>query len=316
MSQTAENKRLEEESAEIPWKKWGPYLSERQWGAVREDYSLDGNAWKSFPHEHARSRVYHWGEDGIAGFSDVKQRLCFGLAFWNERDPFLKERLFGLTPLEGAHGADVKEYYFYLDSTPTYTYMKFLYKYPQAEYPYAKLVEEHIKNPLLSREYTLLDTGVFDRNAYFDIFIEYAKASPEDILIKISAYNRGPEAKPLHILPTYWWRNTWSWWNEPQKPSLESISSKNDSQAIKARHAQLGSYVLYFEDSPPLLFVENETNTEKIYGMPNASPYVKDSIHEYIVNGKTTAVNPNLIGTKASAHYHHIIPAGAAFSFF
>ena len=232
------------------WKKWGPYLSERQWGTVREDYSKDGNAWNYFSHDHSRSRAYRWGEDGIAGFSDDKQRLCFALALWNERDPILKERLFGLTNSEGNHGEDVKEYYFYVDSTPTHSYMKYLYKYPQAAYPYVDLVETNRGRSRDEMEYELLDTGIFDQDRYFDVFVEYAKASAEDVLIKISIHNRGPEAAPIHLLPTLWFRNTWSWGRTVPKPVLSHV----EGQRIHAFHPELGDYTLHYEGAAQPLF--------------------------------------------------------------
>jgi len=287
----------------IPWKKWGPYLSERQWGTVREDYSESGNAWDYFPHDHARSRAYRWGEDGLAGFSDDKQRLCFALALWNGKDPIIKERLFGLTNSEGNHGEDVKEYYFYIDSTPTHSYMKYLYKYPQSAYPYADLVETNRRRNRYELEYELMDAGVFDDDRYFDVFVEYAKESPEDILIKISACNRGSESATLHLLPTLWFRNTWSWSDNSPKPVLKQIQSKKNMSVVEASHEALGKRYLYCEGDVPLLFTENETNRERIFGIPNISPYVKDGINNYIVHGQKQAVNPDRIGTKVSAHY-------------
>lgn len=311
MSTTEENKRLTEAKEHyVPWKKWGPYLSERQWGTVREDYSLYGNAWEYFPHDHARSRAYHWGEDGIAGISDEKQRLCFALAFWNGRDPIIKERLFGLTNSEGNHGEDVKEYYFYLDSTPTHSYMKYLYKYPHAAYPYADLVETNGKRSKKELEYELSDTGVFDENRYFDLFIEYSKESPDELLIKITICNRGPDAAPIHILPTLWFRNTWTWWKEPPKPNLKELGVFEGNRVIEAFHSTLGEYFLYCEGEASLLFTENETNTARIFGQPNATPYVKDGINNYVVHGQNDAINPNRTGTKASAHYLFNVPAG------
>ena len=285
--------------AGIPWKKWGPYLSERQWGTVREDYSDDGNAWAYFSHDQSRSRAYHWGEDGLGGISDDKQRLCFALALWNGRDPILKERLFGLTNSEGNHGEDVKEYYFYVDSTPTHSYMKYLYKYPQREYPYRDLLE---KNRMRSREeleYELLDTGIFDDDRYFDVFVEYAKAGPEDILIKITVHNRGPESARLNLLPTLWFRNTWSWGEDDRKPSLKAAGPG----AIEASHHDLGRYVLSCDGAPELLFTENESNAQHLWGQPNASPYVKDAFHLYVTTGNRATVNPAQEGTKAAANY-------------
>jgi hypothetical protein len=292
---------------DAPWRRWGPYLSERQWGTVREDYSTDGNAWNYFPHDQARSRAYHWGEDGLAGFSDEHQRLCFALALWNGKDPILKERLFGLTNSEGNHGEDVKEYYFYLDSTPTHSYMKYLYKYPQNTYPYADLVETNRRRGRGDMEYELLDTGIFKDNRYFDIVVEYAKAAPDDILIRISATNRGPETAPLHILPTLWFRNTWSWWQGQQKPSLKQAPDKSE---IEAWHPIMGWLFLHCEGTPLLLFTENETNNERIFGTPNTTPYVKDGINNCVVAGRSDAVNPNHIGTKAAADYAIEVGAG------
>ena len=298
------------------WKKWGPYLSERQWGTVREDYSRDGNAWGYFSHDQARSRAYRWGEDGLAGISDNHQVLCFALAIWNGKDPILKERLFGLTNSEGNHGEDVKEYYFYLDSTPTHSYMKYLYKYPQAAYPYGNLVETNKKRSREEMEYELLDTGVFDGDRYFDVFVEYAKESPDDLLVKISLCNRGKEAASLHVLPTLWFRNTWSWAKGGSKPVLKSIKGSKHS-VIHAHHTDplfresLDDVYLYCDGTVPLLFTENETNNARLFGSANASPYVKDGINEYIVHGKKDAVNPAGIGTKVSPHYQLTVGPGA-----
>src|SRR5262245_5385503 len=271
---TAEQGRLDaSREQKLPWKKWGPYLSERQWGTVREDYSDNGDAWQYFSHDQARSRAYRWGEDGLAGISDDQQYLCFALALWNGKDPILKERLFGLTNSEANHGEDVKEYYFYIDSTPTHSYMKYLYKYPQAAFPYAKLVDTNRGRSRTEFEYELLDTGVFDDDRYFDVFVEYAKAGPEDILIKISAHNRGPQTAELHVLPTLWFRNRWSWQSGVERPSLNQVGS---SGVIKAMDRELGERYCYCEGDAPLLFTENETNTQRIFGAPNRSPYVKD----------------------------------------
>jgi hypothetical protein len=292
----------------IPWKKWGPYLSERQWGTVREDYSADGNAWNYFSHDQARSRVYKWGEDGLLGLSDDKQQLCFAVALWNGRDPILKERMFGLTNSEGNHGEDVKEYYFYLDSTPTHSYMKALYKYPQSEYPYRDLVETNARRSREDFEYELLDTGVFDADRYFDVFAEYAKGDPEDILIRVTVHNRGPEAAQLHLLPTLWFRNTWSEEQSSVRPSLRQL----DPSTIRASHGRLGEYTLACDGAPELLFTDNESNTSRLWGQPNASPYVKDAFHEYVVRGNTGAVNPARTGTKAAAHYVLDVPAGGS----
>ncbi len=289
-----------------PWKKWGPYLSERQWGTVREDYSQDGNAWNYLSHDHARSRAYRWGEDGIAGLSDDTQTLCFAIALWNGRDPILKERLFGLTNSEGNHGEDVKEYYFYLDSTPTHSYMKYLYKYPQSAYPYQDLVETNRRRSRDELEYELLDTGVFDDDRYFDVFVEYAKADAEDVLIRISIHNRGPEPATLHLLPTLWFRNTWSWGRGTPKPVLSLV----DRQRIHAFHPDLGDYALHYEGDAEPLFTENESNHARLWREPNASPYVKDAFHEFVVGGRRDAVNPAHSGTKAAAHYRFDVPAG------
>ncbi len=299
-----ESDRLQaEREQKVPWKKWGPYLSERQWGTVREDYSDSGDAWDYFPHDQARSRAYRWGEDGLTGLSDDKQRLCFALALWNGRDLILKERLFGLTNSEGNHGEDVKEYYFYLDNTPTHSYMKALYKYPQEPYPYDDLVQTNRRRTPNDMEYELLDTGIFDEDRYFDVFVEVAKESPEDILIRISVTNRGPETAELHLLPTLWFRNTWSWTDNAPKPKLFQIDGLQDSQVIQADHETLGSRYLYAQGDAALLFTENETNNKRLFGQQNASPYVKDGFHEYLVNGQVGAVNPDQSGTKAAVHY-------------
>ena len=312
MGKTNEQQRLEEARDEnTPWKKWGPYLSERQWGTVREDYSESGDAWNYFSHDQARSRAYRWGEDGLAGISDDKQRLCFALALWNGVDPILKERLFGLSNSEANHGEDVKEYYFYIDSTPTHSYMKYLYKYPQAAYPYEKLVKTNSSRGRLDLEYELLDTGLFDEDRYFDVFVEYAKETPEEILVRITVHNRGPEAAALHVLPTLWFRNTWSW-TGGEKPVLKQIDSKGDYCAAQASHATLGEFYFYAERSAALLFTENETNQQRVFGQPNANPYVKDGINNYIVHGQAETVNPAQSGTKTSAHYTIEVPAGGS----
>ena len=305
-TQTNEQKRLNAaRETGVPWKKWGPYLSERQWGTVREDYSEDGNAWDYFSHDQARSRAYRWGEDGLAGISDDKQQLCFAIAVWNGRDPILKERLFGLTNGEGNHGEDVKEYYFYLDNTPTHSYMKYLYKYPQHEFPYSDLVETNKRRSREESEYELLDTGVFDTDRYFDVFVEYAKAGPEDILIRISVHNRGPEAANIHLLPTLWFRNTWSLDQNIDKPVLREAKDGT----ILATHALLGDYLLNCEGNPDLLFTENESNVDRLWGQPNPSPHVKDAFHNYLVSGNLETVNPSRTGTKAAAHYRIEVPA-------
>jgi hypothetical protein len=307
----AEQLRLEEARTEqAPWKKWGPYLSERQWGTVREDYSEAGDAWNYFTHDQARSRAYRWGEDGLAGISDDKQRLCFALALWNGKDAILKERLFGLTNSESNHGEDVKEYYFYLDSTPTHSYMKYLYKYPQAAFPYADLVETSRARSRQELEYELLDTGVFKDDRYFDVFVEYAKQSPEELLIQITVHNRGPESHELHVLPTLWFRNQWSWQTASVRPRLEQVEAPSGQSLIKANDSALGERYLHCGGDPTLLFTENETNTERIFGIQNHGPYVKDGIGNCVVNGHATAVNPEHVGTKAAAHYRLVIPAG------
>jgi len=302
---TAESKRLEEaRTGKAPWRKWGPYLSERQWGTVREDYSDSGDAWNYLSHDQARSRAYRWGEDGLAGISDDKQRLCFALALWNGKDPILKERLFGLTNSEGNHGEDVKEYYFYLDSTPTHSYMKYLYKYPQSAYPYDDIVRGAKQRGRGEMEYELLDTKVFDDDRYFDVFVEYAKASPEDVLVAINIHNRGPEAASLHVLPTVWFRNTWSWSNSNgERPLLRQTAESAAGGIVTASHPELGERLVYNDGAASWLFTENETNVERFGHGPNPSPYVKDGINECVVNGRAGAVNPDKRGTKAAAHY-------------
>src|ERR1700739_3560631 len=314
---TQEESRLQEARKGMSnWKKWGPYLSERQWGTVREDYSEGGDAWNYFTHDQARSRAYRWGEDGIAGISDDQQHLCFALALWNGKDPILKERLFGLTNSEGNHGEDVKEYYFYLDSTPTHSYMKYLYKYPQAAYPYADLVETNQRRSKNDMEYELLDTGVFNNDRYFDVFLEYAKDGPEDILVRITAANRGPEAAELHVLPTLWFRNNWSKWiaesnRTPKKPNLKQIPSTAGTRAVATTHPLLGAFILFYEGETPLLFTENETNHERLFpGQKNESPYAKDGINNCVVQGNEGAVNPAKEGTKVAADYRVRIDAG------
>ena len=302
--------RLEEFRNRVsPWKKWGPYLSERQWGTVREDYSQDGNAWDYFTHDQARSRAYRWGEDGLAGFSDDKQRLCFCVGLWNGKDPILKERLFGLTNSEGNHGEDVKEYYFYIDSTPTHSYMKYLYKYPQAAYPYEQIVKTNRERGRREFEYELLDTGIFEGDRYFDVFVEYAKNSPEDILIQITVWNRGPEPANLHMLPQWWFRNTWSWQAGTARPSLKAASAPDGFSAVDVDHPELGLRRIYFDQEVPLLFTQNETNNKRILNQPNASPYVKDAFHEYLVHKQEGVLNPNRSGTKMAAHREVTIPA-------
>jgi hypothetical protein len=292
------------------WKKWGPYLSERQWGTVREDYSEGGNAWDYFSHDQARSRAYRWGEDGLAGISDDQQRLCFALALWNGKDPILKERLFGLTNSEGNHGEDVKEYYFYLDSTPTHSYMKYLYKYPQSAFPYGDLIATNRRRGRNEFEYELIDTGVFEGDRYFDLFVEYAKEAPEDILIRITVHNRGPEAAEVHVLPTLWFRNEWSWSTKNAKPVLRQADGAGTCAVIAANHPKLGVRYLYCEGKVPLLLTENETNTQRLFGTPNRTAYVKDGINHYVVLGQHDAVNPEQQGTKAAPHYRLTINPG------
>ncbi len=301
----AEEKRLDQTRAgEKDWKRWGCYVSDRAWGTVREDYSADGSAWNYFPFDAARSRAFRWNEDGIAGISDDRQRICFGLGLWNERDDFLKERLFGLGGPEGNHGEDVKEYYFYLDSTPTHSYMKFLYKYPQTRFPYEQIKQENARRTKQDPEFELLDTGVFAEDKYFDVYVEYAKADENDICIKITACNRGSEAAPLRILPTVWFRNRWSWFDGREKPRVQNGGLSIDGLwAMRVSEEKLGEYWLYGDGAQPLLFTENETNNELLFRSRNNSPYVKDGINDYVVNGRKDAVNPEEFGTKASAHY-------------
>jgi Glycosyl hydrolase family 63 C-terminal domain len=310
MPEIAEIRRLKAYNV-ATWRKWGPYLSARQWGTVREDFSESGEAWEYFTHDQARSRAYRMGEDGIAGISDEDQQLCFALAFWNGKDPIIKERMFGLNNHEGNHGEDVKEYYFHLDNTPTHSYMKYLYKYPQRPFPYDDLVRTNRNRTRTEPEYELLDTGVFDDDRYFDIFIEYAKASVEDILIKITVHNRGPEPALIHVLPTFWFRNTWSWSGDAPKPSLSAVHGAS-IPAIVASHLNLGDYYLYCENNPELLFTENETNNERIFGMPSRSRYVKDAFDRYLVHGARDAFNPERSGTKACAHYSLTVNVGEA----
>jgi hypothetical protein len=301
---------LEDERRERNWKRFGPYLSERQWGTVREDYSENGNCWDYFPHDHARSRAYRWGEDGLLGFCDRQGRLCFALALWNEQDPILKERLFGLTGPEGNHGEDVKELYYYLDSTPTHSYAKALYKYPQRAYPYAALAEENRRRGKHEPEYELADTGVLEGNRYFDVFAEYAKASPDDVLIQITVANRGPQTAAIHLLPTLWFRNVWSWGRRGEGYGSRPLITRLSEDAIEAQHDELGSFILHADDSPAWLFTENETNSERLFGVPNTTPYTKDAFHEVLVHARSEKVNPAGTGTKAAAHYRLEIPAG------
>jgi hypothetical protein len=306
---TAEEQRLRESNERTAhWNRWGPYLSERAWGTVREDYSANGSAWDYLPHDHARSKAYRWNEDGLAGISDRHQLICFALALWNGNDPILKERAFGLTGGEGNHGEDVKDYYFYLDSTPTHSYMKYLYKYPQGAFPYQKLVEENRRRDKRAPEYELLDTGIFDEDRYFDVFVEYAKAGTEDILIRINVTNRGPERAQIELLPTLWFRNTWVWGDNGERPVLRRQGANDgakgrSAELIEADHPTYGRRLLYCEGSPELLFTENETNKQRLYGVANDTPHVKDAFHEYIVRGAREAVNPQNVGTKAAARY-------------
>jgi hypothetical protein len=303
----AEEKRLtESDSRNAHWKRWGPYLSERAWGTVREDYSADGSAWDYFPHDHARSRAYRWNEDGLGGICDRHQKVCFAVALWNGKDPILKERLFGLTGSEGNHGEDVKELYYYLDSTPTHSYMKYLYKYPQAEFPYERLIDENRNRTKLEREFELLDTGIFDDDRYFDVFVEYAKGDVEDILMKITIANRGPEEAAINVLPTVWFRNTWRWNGSDADCQLSSVA---DNNVIELNCEDYGKRRLYCEGAGELLFTENETNNERLFGSENRSPFVKDGIGEYVIRGETGAVNPAKIGTKAAANYRLSVPA-------
>ena len=297
---------LADHEGSCDWRKWGPYLSERQWGTVREDYSEDGDAWSYFSHDQSRSRTYHWGEDGLAGISDDKQQLCFAMAFWNGVDPILKERLFGLTNSEGNHGDDVKEYYYYLDATPTHSYLKWLYKYPQKAYPYDNLVKTNRQRGRLDFEYELMDTGVFDDDRYWDIQVEYAKAAPEDILILITLNNRGLDAATIDVLPTLWFRNTWTWWPELGNPKLSVVGSG----CITAEHPQLGTRWLYFDPEAPVLFTGNETNNVRIFGRPNTTPFVKDAFHRYLINGEKSAVNSAATGTKCAVHARVTVGAG------
>ena len=322
---TPEHIRLQEhQDKKANWRKWGPYLSERQWGTVREDYSEYGDAWDYFTHDQARSRIYRWGEDGILGLCDDRQQLCFAVSMWNQRDPILKERFFGLTGNEGNHAEDVKEYYFYLDSTPTHSYMKALYKYPQAEYPYDHLLEANRNRDRSQTEYELIDTGIFAEDRYFDVQIEYAKASDEDVLIQISVTNRGPDAASMSLLPTLWFRNTWEWDTPSIKPSLKAGKYQDSIAVIESNHPELGQNWLYCQpqiyrsdsadssasNSTPLLFTENETNKERLYGGISRSPYVKDAFHRYVIDGETAAINPEQIGTKSAAHYELLLAPG------
>ncbi len=305
---TEEDKRIAEaRDHKAPWRRWGPYVSERQWGTVREDYSEGGTPWEFVSHDQARSRAYRWGEDGIAGISDDKQQLCFALALWNGVDPMLKERMFGLTGNEGNHGEDVKEYYFYLDNVPSHAYMKYLYKYPQQAFPYAKLLEENRRRGRADPEYELLDTGIFDEDRYFDVFVEYAKEGPNDLLVRISAVNRGPDAAPLHLLPTLWFRNDWSWFTDRTKPRLEAEPARTN--VLKASHRSMEPFWLHFDPAEDVLFTENETNAARLWGQGN-SGFVKDGFDEFIVHGRQDAVNRSQLGTKAAPHYRRLVGPG------
>jgi hypothetical protein len=304
-----ERERLEAaDRGEEAWRLWGPYLSERQWGTVREDYSPGGDAWDYFPHDHARSRAYRWGEDGLAGICDERGRLCLALALWNGRDAFLKERLFGLTNGQGNHGEDVKELYYYLDATPTHSYLRMLYKYPQRAFPYTRLIEESSRRNREMTEFELLDTGIFDDDRYFDVFVEYAKASPRDVLMRVTAHNRGPDYAPLHLLPQLWFRNRWSWRSAAKKPVIKATGEG----LVQAEQARPGTYRLCCDGSPELLFCENETNVRRLYGANDAPGPFKDAFHEYVVNGRKGAVSEAKTGTKAAAHYRFTVPAGAS----
>ncbi len=319
MSNTTEQQRLTEAHQNSqPWYRWGPYLSERQWGTVREDYSPYGNAWDFLTHDHSRSHAYRWGEDGLLGISDDESRLCFALALWNEADPILKERLFGLTNSQGNHGEDVKEYYFFLDNTPTHSYMQALYKYPQRAFPYTDLVETNGRRSRQELEYELVDTGIFAENRYFDVVIEYAKVTPTDILIRIAATNRGPEAAPLHLLPTLWFRNTWAWGYDDRRPVLTAVEARPSgdgqmpgSQVVRADRHEMGTYWLACDGAPRFLFTENESNAERLWGVPNRTPFVKDGINDTVVSHADGRVNPQQTGTKMAAQYSMRIEPGA-----
>ncbi len=302
------------------WRFWGPYISERQWGTVREDYSEFGTAWDYFSHDHARSRAYRWGEDGLLGISDEKQWLNFAVALWNEKDPILKERLFGLTGSEGNHGEDVKEYYYYLDATPTHSYLRGLYKYPQQAFPYEDLIAENRRRGREAPEYELIDTGIFNEDRYFDVEVEYAKAGPNDVLIRIAATNRGPDSAPLHLLPTLWYRNTWSWGRDDRRPEIRAMPRQSSSASgstarggklVQTSHHALGDYFLVCQGNPELLFTENESNSERIWGISNRTPYVKDGINKAVVDGHQGTVNPDSCGTKVAVHYVFEIAPGA-----
>jgi hypothetical protein len=306
-----ERKRLDAANAgTAPWRLWGPYVAERAWGTVREDYSADGDAWAYLPHEHARSRAYRWNEDGLLGICDDSQRLCFAIALWNGNDDILKERAFGLTGHEGNHGEDAKDYWFYLDNVPSHAYMRALYKYPHKAFPYDALREENRKRDRAEPEFELIDTGIFDENRYFDVVIEYAKAAPTDVLVRITISNRGPDAATIDLLPTLWFRNTWAWGSSGYRPSLTALAGSDGAVQILAEHETLGRYHLALEGQPELLFTENDSNAERLFGTANSAPYVKDAFHEYVVNGRATAVNPARAGTKAAGRYRLTLAAG------
>jgi hypothetical protein len=311
MDLIAEERRLSEARRGVPWRTWGPYLSERQWGTVREDYSGNGDAWSYFSHDQSRARAYRWGEDGLAGISDDRQRLCLAIALWNERDPILKERLFGLTNSEGNHGEDVKEYYFYVDNVPSHSYQRLLYKYPHAAFPYEDLVATNRQRSRHEFEYELIDTGVFDDHRYFDVEIEHAKATPDDILCRVTVHNRGPEAAPVHVLPTLWFRNTWSWGEPVERPRLTATTDGH----VRVEHDVLGPMTLQVEPGAELLFTENDTNLAAVFGGENTSPWVKDGIGRAVVHGDSSAVNPAGSGTKAAAHFRATVPAGGSVTF-
>ena len=306
-ARTAEAVRLEAAQARSAhWRRWGPYLAERQWGTVREDYSRSGTAWDYFPHDQARSRAYRWGEDGLLGISDNHQRLCFALALWNERDPILKERLFGLSGPQGNHGEDVKEYYFYLDATPTHSYLHGLYKYPQAEFPYGRLIEENARRDRSAPEFELLDTGVFDDDRYFDVTAEYAKATPDDVLVRLTVANRGPEPAPLHLLPTLWFRNTWSWEPVAPRPRLRRVDGVAGAATVWVEHPDLAGFRLLAEGTPGLLFTENETNVRRLFGDGGPQPFAKDAFHDVVVHDRTSLAHESE-GTKVAAHYRLVV---------
>jgi hypothetical protein len=309
----AERQRLAEaDTGAVSWRRWGPYLSERQWGTVREDYAQGGDPWSSFSHDQARFRAYRWGEDGLAGFSDDRQLLCLALSLWNGRDPILKERIFGLANAEGNHGEDVKEYYFYLDATPTSSYLKMLYKYPQEEFPYADLAATNRERGKSDPEYELLDTGIFDGNRYFDVVVEYAKAAPEDLLMQVTVHNRGPGEAELHVLPTLWFRHTWSWAGGDERPSLCTVTDLRDASAVMAEHSELGRRWFYTDQVVPVLVTGNETNNARVFGSANETSYVKDGIDRAVVHGDAAAVNPDGAGTKAALHHHLVIRGGGS----